>query len=161
MLPAKVLSNLTEKNEDSRILEEEVKGVIPAIAWENKGPLQCGLVFATHIIIVAFFSSKIAQFAGAIRTPDYHIMKKAWAKFEHKSTGEILKNKQYKCYIIPYSSVTHMRTAETGRIRKRSILHIYTPGQVYVFTCTVRAETLGKDIGELLCGSGIRFSKGE
>ena len=152
---------MTDNNEDRRILEEEVKGVIPAIAWVNKGPVQCGLVFTTNVIIVAFFSSKIAQFAGAIRTPDYHIMKKAWARFEHKPVGEILKNKQYKCYIIPYSSATHMQATQTGRIRKRTILRLYTPSQEYVFTCTVNEETLGKDIGELLHESGIRFSKGE
>jgi len=43
-----------EKNEDKRILEETVMGVIPAVAFtEKSSPIQCGLVFATNVMIVA------------------------------------------------------------------------------------------------------------
>jgi hypothetical protein len=125
------------------------------------GRLQCGLVFATNIIIIAYFSSKIAQIAGTIRPPDYHIMKRAWESFEHKPTANILNSRRYRCYLIPYHEITHMGATETGRIRKRTFLTIHTKLRNFTFKCMVGKETLDRDVSQLLHQSGVSFSKGE
>ena len=149
-----------EKNEDKRILEETVMGVIPAVAFtEKNSPIQCGLVFATNVMIVAFFKSKIANIAGALRTPDYHIMKKARAKYVNKPTASILN--EYRCYIIPYSEVTHLGAAERGRIRKRCVLSVFTPQQQFTFFVNTSKRTLEPDVGLFLERVGIKYSKGE
>src|SRR5690242_3772468 len=136
----------SEKNEDERILEETVMGVIPAAAsTETSSSIQCGLVFATNVMIVAFFKSKIANIAGALRTPDYHIMKNAWAKYLNKPTAPILH--EYRCYISPYSEITHLGATERGRIRKKCILSVFTPRQRFKFFVNTSKRTLEPDVG--------------
>ena len=150
------MSDAFPESEDKRILKEEVIGVLPAVALSEKGPLQCGLVFATNLIIVAFLG-KYSQIAGAIRTPDYHIMKRGWARYEHKPTALILD--KYKSYIIPYSDITRFGAAGTGRIFRKSRLYIHTTKHLYTFNFRTSLETLERDVSQLLQGTGANFSK--
>ena len=86
-------------------------------------------------------------------------MKRAWAKYVNKPTASILK--EYRCYIIPYSEVTHLGAAERGRIRKRCILSVFTPQQQFTFFVNISKRTLEPDVGLFLERVGIKFSKGE
>jgi hypothetical protein len=159
----------SEKNEDERILEETVMGLILAVAsTEKSSSVQCGLVFATKVMIVAFFKSKIANIAGALRTPDYHIMKNAWAKYLNKPTASILH--EYRCYIIPtriqmlhYSLLRGNALGSDGERKntERCILSVFTPRQRFNFFVNTSKRTLELDVGLFLERVGLKFSRGE
>ncbi len=136
-------------------------GVIPAVTLSENGPqFQCGLVFATNVLIVALLTG-FREIWWATKTPRYYALKRDWARYEHKPTASILQSKHYKCYIIPHSYITHVSAIETGRIRKRTRLVLHTAERIYAFKCVTSLETVSKDVSELLRQAGVRFSKGE
>ncbi len=152
---------MTETDPDKRILQEEIMGVIPAVTLSEKGPqFQCGLVFATNVLIVALLTG-FREIWWATKTPRYYALKRDWARYERKPTASILQSKHYKCYIVPHSYITHVSAIETGRIRKRTRLVFHTAERVYAFKCVTNLETVSKDVSELLRQAGVRFSKGE
>ena len=152
---------MTETDPDKRILQEEIMGVIPAATLSEKGPqVQCGLVFATSVLIVALLTD-FREIWWATKTPRYYALKRDWARYEHKPTASILQSKHYKCYIIPHSDTTHVNATGTGRLRKRTRLVFHTAERVYTFKCVTSLETVSKDVSELLRQSGVRFAKGE
>jgi len=152
---------MTETDPDKRILQEEIMGVIPAVTLSENGPqFQCGLVFATNVLIVALLTG-FREIWWATKTPRYYALKRDWARYEHKPTASILQSKHYKCYIIPHSYITHVSAIETGRIRKRTRLVLHTAERIYAFKCVTSLETVSKDVSELLRQAGVRFSKGE
>jgi hypothetical protein len=152
--------NMSENDESRRLLQEEIMGVIPAITFSEGAPLHCGLVFATKVLIVAFMT-RFREIWWATQTPRYYALKRDWAQYEHKPTSSILKNTHYKNYIIPYSNITHVGATETGKVRKRSTLVVYTTEGTYTFKCVTNLQTVEKDVSQLLRQAGVRFSKGE
>ncbi len=87
-----------------------------------------GFLAVKNIIIVAFLS-KLGQIAGAIRTPDYHIMKNAWDGYRHKPTASILS--KYKSFIISTQPLSAWRQEEAGEYGK---LVYYTFRLATIFT---------------------------
>src|SRR2546426_399861 len=110
---------MTETDPDKRILQEEIMGVIPAATLSEKGPqVQCGLVFATSVLIVALLTD-FREIWWATKTPRYYALKRDWARYEHKPTASILQSKHYKCYIIPHSNTTHVNATETRKATQK------------------------------------------
>lgn len=159
------LSENWSENGDRKILEETVIGVIPAVTSitfpkfpEGKGPaITCGLVFATNVVIVAFFKGKFKKYLGLVKPVDYDIMKMGWTKYENKPVASILN--EYRCYLIPYSTVTHLAAVEVGRIQKSTILSIFTTQQQFAFRVNAGKTRVDGDISKLLGQVGISFSK--
>ncbi len=157
-----------EESEDDRIRKEQILGVIPAVLIPNKkgwirAGADCGLVFATRIMILAF-PRKQTQ---SVRRERYHITKREWSRYEHKPADEILSDEDAyaSCEVIPYSKITHLSFADFGRLRKWSILRIHTDEsgvhRVLMFYAVTDLKTLEKDVDQLLLKAGVRFSHGE
>ncbi len=159
-----------EEPEKKRILKEEILGTIPAVilpdkkGWISFGQ-DCGLIFATKILIVAF-RKRLDRFESAGRER-YYFMKREWSQYDHKLTGEILSDKDHysNSYIIPYSNITHLSFGGFGRIQKRSIMRIHTDDngvhRVFMFSFATDLKTLEKDLDGLLSKAGVRVSHGE
>ena len=110
---------MTETDQDKRILQEEIIGVIPAVTLSENGPqFQCGLVFTTNVLIVALLAD-FREVWWATKTPRYYALKRDWARYEHKPTASILQSKHYKCYIIPHSNTTHVNATGTRKATQK------------------------------------------
>lgn len=120
----------------------------------GKRSLQCMLVFTKNVIIVAFLGKWTQMVAVSTR---YGPFRRWLSRQEHKPASTILN--KYKSWVIPYSSITEMNTAGTGRIRKRAFLRIRTAERVYDFGFTVSRETLDEDMSQLLNKAGAKFSQ--
>lgn len=149
------------KEEWNRLLKEGIIGVIPAVSTMQGPPIPYGIVFATNVLILArLMNFKDIWFAMKTAKDRYYALQREWSRFESKPAATILERKDYQCYILPYSNVTHVHAEETGRFRKRCILVFHTEKQDFIFKCAASREIVSKDLTKLLRKSGVRFSPG-
>jgi hypothetical protein len=148
--------------ERERLKKEEVIGIIPATVFSGQDlHVHCGIVFATNVLILArLLNFKDIYFAEKIAGGRYYALQREWTGYLHKPVKSIMESKNYQCYILPYSNVTHVSATETGRFRKRTTLVFHTEKQDFAFHCVTSREIVAKDLTGFLRGSGVRFSLG-
>jgi len=149
-----------DEDERRRLLAEKIVGVIPAIAVTDKGRgYHVGILIATNVLIVAFLNSfKNWHFAST--TPRYYALQREWGSYLQKPVASIMLRKEYRCYVIPYSNITHFSVNGKGRFRKRCVVVFHTPQQQFVFSCVTSKEIVSKDLTGFFREAGVRFSPG-
>jgi hypothetical protein len=149
-------------DERERLKEEEIIGVIPATVSSVRDlRVHCGIVFATNVLILArLVNFKDIYFAEKTAGGRYYALQREWTYYLHKPLKSILESKNYQCYILPYSNITHVSAVETGRFRKRTTIVFHTDQQDFAFQCVTSREIVAKDLTGFLRLSGVRFSPG-